>query len=305
MYRCRMDRCVDSRDFPPGSLWNRIEATSHRALASGALEPVTTRGEVLEDEGMPFQVRILDRVDRAAACAKSRDPVSPRGRGVDPFLPPDPRLLVGGVGPDHFAVLNKYPVLARHLLLVTRRWEEQTSALTESDFEALARCMTEYDGLGFYNSGRLAGASQRHKHLQLVPLPLGPGEEWLPIERLMKGGGEGLNAFAALGVRHGFAPLEEALVTRDGARAAHRRYRDLLAALQLDPHSEPYNLLTTRGWLLLIPRRCDRWEGTSVNALGFAGALLVRDRDELDRLRAAGPWEALRAVALPRSEGSS
>ena len=40
------------------------------------------------------------------------------------------------------------------------------------------------------------------------------------------------------------------------------------------------------------------WEGMSVNALGYAGALLVRDQEQLRRLREAGPLAALAAVGV-------
>jgi len=60
--------------------------------------------------------------------------------------------------------------------------------------------------------------------------------------------------------------------------------------------SEPYNLLATRRWLWLVPRGRPEWRGIAVNALGFAGALLVPDEDALARLREVGPLAWLRAV---------
>ena len=59
----------------------------------------------------------------------------------------------------------------------------------------------------------------------------------------------------------------------------------------------PYNLLLRRGWLLLVPRRAERWEGISINALGFAGSLFVKHRDDIERIRPAGPMQLLAAVA--------
>ena len=38
--------------------------------------------------------------------------------------------------------------------------------------EEMNAILAEFDGLGFYNGGETAGASQPHKHLQIVPLPL-------------------------------------------------------------------------------------------------------------------------------------
>jgi ATP adenylyltransferase len=74
------------------------------------------------------------------------------------------------------------------------------------------------------------------------------------------------------------------------------------------PRSErqkgPYNFLATREWMLLVPRSEEFFDGTSVNSLGFAGALLVRSREEMERLKAHGPMRLLRSVAVPpRSSG--
>nr|MBA3613381.1 phosphorylase [Nitrospirales bacterium] len=59
----------------------------------------------------------------------------------------------------------------------------------------------------------------------------------------------------------------------------------------------PYNFLVTRQWVLLVPRPTECFEGISVNALGFAGGLLVRDQSQLDRLKTCGPMTALQLVA--------
>ncbi|TMH28158.1 MAG: hypothetical protein E6H63_09175 [Betaproteobacteria bacterium] len=71
-------------------------------------------------------------------------------------------------------------------------------------------------------------------------------------------------------------------------------YRELIARCPL----APYNLLVTRDWMLVVPRRQERYESISVNALGFAGSLFVRDAAELELVRRAGPMNVLRAVTL-------
>ena len=65
---------------------------------------------------------------------------------------------------------------------VTKEYEPQTDLLNAGDFEAASRVTQEIDGLLFYNSGKNSGASQPHKHLQFVPLPLVPGDMSLPID---------------------------------------------------------------------------------------------------------------------------
>jgi ATP adenylyltransferase len=53
--------------------------------------------------------------------------------------------------------------------------------------------------------------------------------------------------------------------------------------------------------MLLVPRTRGGFEGIEVNALGFAGALLVRSRQQLGLVRQRGPLTILRSVAVPRA----
>jgi ATP adenylyltransferase len=51
---------------------------------------------------------------------------------------------------------------------------------------------------------------------------------------------------------------------------------------------------------LLVPRSQECFEGISINALGFGGALLVKNATQLAVLRTHGPMTALQRVALPQ-----
>ena len=62
----------------------------------------------------------------------------------------------------------------------------------------------------------------------------------------------------------------------------------------------PYNLLASRQWLLVVPRQFEKWQDVSVNALGYAGSLFVRSREQIERVRTEGPLSVLRAVGYPR-----
>ena len=48
--------------------------------------------------------------------------------------------------------------------------------------------------------------------------------------------------------------------------------------------------------MLLVPRTRERFESISLNALAFAGALLVRSESEMDVLKRHGPMHALQHV---------
>jgi ATP adenylyltransferase len=54
--------------------------------------------------------------------------------------------------------------------------------------------------------------------------------------------------------------------------------------------------------MLLVPRSREFFDAISINSLGFAGALLVRNEEQLERVRSCGPMTVLREVALPVSE---
>jgi ATP adenylyltransferase len=51
---------------------------------------------------------------------------------------------------------------------------------------------------------------------------------------------------------------------------------------------------------LVVPRVDEFFRGISVNALGFAGSLFVKDRSQLELVRAQGPMQFLSAVAGSR-----
>jgi len=292
--------------FQPGTLRTALTRATLKALASNALTPIYTEQEEIEDSGIRFQVR---RVSSLAHKADAR--VEGRAaKPVDPFLPYDPLLFVAHVSQTHTVLLNKFPVLEHHLLIVTRAFEHQETLLNAGDFAALAACMVEFPGLGFYNGGREAGASQEHKHLQLAPLVLGPGQNELPIEPLLRDvrTSAGVGTVRGLPFRHAYAVLTAATWAqpeRAGELLAEL-YRDLcrtagIEGRELDGERRqcaPYNLLLTRKWMLLVPRSREHYASISVNALGFAGSLLVKDKAQLERVRNTGPMRVLREVTL-------
>ncbi len=274
------------------------------------MRPIRTEESVVEDAGVRFIVRSVSSLAQKAEAGSLAKPLI-RESG-NPFLPSDPALTVGEISPTHVGVLNRYPVVEHHLLVVTKRFIPQEEALDHDDFAAVATCLGEIDGLAFYNAGREAGASQPHKHLQLVPLPLGAGPWVVPMEVLF-------DSWAAAGpvlrllrlpFSHAFALLDP-LLFDDRERAADRMLELYFAAMDEigvveegagNDAPNPYNLLVTRRWMLALPRSRERFDSISVNALGFAGSLFVRGAAEMQRLREAGPMRVLREVTLPHSE---
>jgi ATP adenylyltransferase len=281
---------------------------SGAALAAGALQPIRTEQTMVEDAGVQFIVRRVSSLERKREEARERELAKESAR--QPFLPPEPPLTVGEITPTHAGVLNKYPVVEHHLLVVTKRFAPQEEPLDRDDFAALAACLGEVDGLAFYNGGRDAGASQPHKHLQLVPLPLGAGPWGVPMEALFDcwAATGNVSRLLRLPFRHAFALLEPALFENRGLAADRMQelYEEAIEAIGAigegaandEPRrAAPYNLLVARRWMLAVRRSKEKFGSISVNALGFAGSLFMRDEEEMRRLREAGPMNVLRAVA--------
>ena len=271
-----------------------VDQAAERALACGALLPIDTESIDIEDHGVRFSVRWVSSLMR-----KPRRHQEDGAAPANPFLPPDPALLVGDVSDTHLALLNKFPVLARHLLVVTRAFEAQTAPLTDADFDALSRVLRAEDWLGFYNGGLIAGASQPHKHLQFVPLPLGEDGPSVPMEVLFEPAPEQLACRQRqLPFAHGFVWLGLEGITQPATLAcAFQAACDLAGVTERDGEVSPYNLLVTRRWLLVVARSQERCEDVSVNSLGFAGSLFVKRQEDIERMRVTGPMTVLQAVA--------
>ncbi len=289
-------------------LWNCVKATTERALSCGALLSIPTDYEFVEQDGVVFMVRILSNLVRKDEAKKKEKQITQNASNFNPFLPYDQDLWVADISDTHVCILNKFNVVDYHLLIITRAFEEQESLLTERDFAAMWSCMGDFDGLAFYNGGQVAGASQKHKHLQLVPLPLAPTGVKLPIEPLLSSASfkGSLGIIPGLPFVHAFTRLNPDWVKShvEGGEATLKQYRELLKAVGLEDSTNnqqtgAYNLLATREWMLVIPRQHECFESISVNSLGFAGALLVRTREQLQRLKDYGPMNILKSVAVP------
>ena len=283
------------RSLQIGSLWDRVVAQTERAVRAGKLHRIPTRQEVVEQDGVRFVVRLVDAVERKR-IARLMQPSE-----ENPFLPYDDDLFVADISESHLCLLNKFNVVEHHLLIVTRAFEHQDTLLTPRDFEAMWLCLGEFDSLVFYNAGTIAGASQSHKHLQQVSAPLGSGPERTPMDAIFADRAfEGrFGSVRRLPFAHLVAPVREIAgrTARDAAEATTELYMEMLGSLGCDRPPAPYNLLATRDWMLVVPRSAEKHGSISVNSLGFAGSLLVRDEEELRRVREAGPMNVLRDVS--------
>lgn len=280
----------------------KVAAVTQAALASGALVPFDISSERADDHGLPWRIEWASSLTRKDQ-AKIPKPGTKPG-AFNPFLPYEPALYVADLGTKHVLLLNKFPVLFHHVLIVTRDYADQELPLQADDLAALALAMTQIDGLAFFNGGVSAGASVQHRHLQIAPFSAPLIESLLP----QAVAGDAPQRLAALPFRHAFLRFGEPLSPdRENATAQlHSAYRAALAYCDLqagaDGRLPGYNLLATRHWLLLVPRRCETWEDgedrISLNAMSFAGSIFVRDPALMVKVRKVGLMALLRSVSF-------
>jgi len=293
----------------PGTLWSETTQRTKTARESGALKSIETEYHLIQQQDISFVVRTLSNLARKEHALKQQCQQEHKiGKRIDPFLPYEPDLFVGDISPTHLCLLNKFNVVDNHLLIVTRAFEEQTDLLNLADFVALWSCMQEMEGLAFFNGGKTAGASQRHKHLQLIPLPFLPNVLHLPLDKAIANitFKNSLGIIDSFSFRHGIITLD---ITPDhsveaAAEIMLQGYQTLLSQLgwQLNEHPKKqpvaYNFLATKNWMLIVPRKQESFQNISINSLGFAGSLFVRDHTALQLLQELTPLKLLTKVAF-------
>ncbi|MEB3327423.1 MAG: ATP adenylyltransferase [Synechococcus sp.] len=273
----------------PELVWRRALQRSAEAEQAGALIPLST--QVLEQPGVkPFVLRRL--------VSQTPRHLLQGGPKPNPFLPWEGALEVDRLDTGHVVLLNKYPVQPGHLLLITQDWQPQSGWIRFEDWQAVGQLARDTAGLWFFNSCAAAGASQPHRHLQL--LPRRPGEASCPLAALCDAQMEQRQWSWAYQISRRQDPID----CTDLPGLYHHHAEELgLGSPQLDSQPlHPYNLLFDDHWLLTVRRSREHCAGFSINALAFAGYLLATEKSDLTWLENHGPWKLLEAVASSATE---
>ncbi|KAJ3489038.1 hypothetical protein NLI96_g2403 [Meripilus lineatus] len=255
-----------------------------------------------------------------------------KGTKTDPFAPPYiPNLFLGELkdpeeNAEYVVLFNKYSVVPHHILLVTKEYptpefQSQSSPLFPPDLVQTYQLLLAARAAGrkffaFYNCGSYSGASQPHKHLQLIPIE----DDGPPVERLARAANLEVPdrpfSISALPYANHIRrlPTNLSLSTSPSelSEILSRSFLNLLdlsiTTIRHDPSYPPgppsYNVILTLEHLHIIPRKEETYileetkEKLSVNALGFAGMLLVKCEEELQAVRKEGVGKILRGVGL-------
>ncbi|WP_017293764.1 ATP adenylyltransferase family protein [Geminocystis herdmanii] len=282
-------------------LVEKLKLVTEKALEKKALHPILTTYQILKQDHIPFLIRIVENLERKDNEKKKQKKSQ---TSFNPFLPYDRDLFVDNISDSHVAILNKFNVFDHHLLIVTREFEEQESALNLADFSALWTVLSEINGLGFYNSGKLSGASQPHKHLQLVPYPLAQEIETIPINDLVLSyrNTQEIITLKEFPFLHSIVFFDSQQSSQVLSQITLKYYHQLLAQLNINIEenkpSQNYNLLITKDWMMIIPRTQEKYQSISINSLGFAGAFLVKNSEQLNLIKESNLLKILAKVGV-------
>ncbi|KAF5321575.1 hypothetical protein D9619_001543 [Psilocybe cf. subviscida] len=311
---------------------NKVPAAFEKGLASGDLFFFPSTVEKHTESTVEYQIRLCPALQHKPTLPTPHfePPASPtkKDKSFDPFAPPyNENLYVAELkdeesNEDFVILLNKYSVVPQHFLMVTKDFKSQGSPLMPSELVQTYLLLSAARKTGkkffaFYNCGDNSGASQAHKHIQFIPLA--EGEDGPPVEVLAKKAQISFpdRPFSLQQLSYAnhcyrfpsgladFSPDQLEGVMAD----AFLKLLDLaISTIRHDPDypvgNPSYNVVITLDHMHIIPRRQENYilesngEKVSVNALGFAGMLLVKSDEEMEDVKRETISKILRGVGL-------
>jgi ATP adenylyltransferase len=205
---------------------------------------------------------------------------------------------IGPISETHFLAYNKFCGYRPHLMILTQDPTlKQTSDLDRADISAawdMLKSLGSQEYVAMFNCGAAAGCSRMHKHMQLVPRP---GDDFVLWPELVGWERPPIS----------FKYYEEALTPRMSAAGVARICEDLvqqaragegLQGEDVDGHFA-HNVLLTRDWIVVVPRRSHAYEGVTMNAVGFLGMSWGPTEDYVRRWMDVGPLNAMAGCGVP------
>ena len=243
----------------------------------------------------------------------------------DPFAGPfktGSHICDLGLHNEYRLILNKFPVLPSHILIISSKWLQQTDVLTNTEFDitwnifqSLLLNKQNENPLIFVNSGKLSGATQMHRHLHLIPncgqtLLLNDIAKTLSMNGNEEKQQEKVNGkvltYDGYSFLHGIILLDDKL---DGDTLA-KYYETLLEWIKHKMNEDEtidndyvsndkfsYNLLISQKIMMIVARKCGAFEGEldkdkkvrfAINALPFAGLIFCNSDDQIKLFNKVG-----------------
>ncbi|KAI9292887.1 HIT-like protein [Neoconidiobolus thromboides FSU 785] len=250
-----------------------------------------------------YQIRLVPalkkKIEKGEESFNKKEPTNPvksTFKNTNPFLPCDPDLLISDtLYPNHNLVLNKFCVVPGHILLTTKEYESQDIPLNVVDFEALIDLMVNYGPdklLAFFNCGKNSGASQPHKHIQLIPLSINEPPIKYSLDKLMRDLEHGTIAYkiyelSDLPYSHRIVKLSDS-VSNTSPTTIFNFYNLMIQQLKSDSMLH-HNLTLFNNYIYVLPRKEAHFilenEIFSINSLGSVHMIMAKDETQLNLLK--------------------
>ncbi|CAG8491181.1 3056_t:CDS:2 [Dentiscutata heterogama] len=300
---------------------DRLAERYDRALQRGELLFIESEVAHIKEKDIEFEIRVAPSLAKKPTGNLGVNEQQQKPK-ANPFLPYSQELLVQEHG-KYNILLNKFCVVPQHIVIATKEFEKQTDPLNPEDLECVWYCIMQIKSrpsLAFFNCGELSGASQPHKHLQLIPLPedarfTPPINSCIYGTQEFKKPGE-IFEIPELPYVHYIALLDPQRITghlghnEEASQYLNDVFHSLLDAMieglhkqssSISLNSLSYNFVMTHTWFMIVPRSKEKYdEQISVNSLGFAGMLLARSEEELELIKNAGVLNILESVAISK-----
>jgi len=213
----------------------------------------------------------------------------------------DPDLVLAKVGDTHLLVFNRFCVFRpQYLILTLNSFKRQTERLDRTDLSAAWSILQGLKSRYFviFNCGREAGCSRLHKHMQVIPYaekltlfpdrqPLDPGD--VPFKYYIERLDDQQDSPAA--------NFSRALIEKyeNLCGVAHEAWQASTTGLLA---YFPHNVVLTKRWIMVIPRRRAEMQGASANAAGMMGMVWVSTSQQLDCWKIHGPLNILAELGI-------
>ncbi|KAF2017010.1 hypothetical protein BU24DRAFT_420038 [Aaosphaeria arxii CBS 175.79] len=204
---------------------------------------------------------------------------------------------------DHVLAWNKFAMFKAHMILLTHDGYRRQHAPLELDnvralWKVLRNLEGEHEWYGFYNCGRDGGCSRLHKHMQVFPLHKKDGFRMFPDTGL----DEDRVPFRYL--LHRFDEVPDPDEIFNVYVELLTRARLLLGLGGADETSPcPHNVVLCKRWIVVVPRRMNRYEGLGVNAVGMMG-MVGLSKEEYPAWLKVGPEKILVESGVAVDESS-
>ncbi|CAI2373981.1 unnamed protein product [Moneuplotes crassus] len=287
-----------------------------------SLKPIAKKDVVIKENNFTWLVNVATNLKKKPVFKESDGWEGVPQKKDDPFMPPlEENLIVEhNFTRKHTLILNKFPIADKHALVITKDFESQLTPLDYEDIEACLIAMRAQDpGFIFFNCGKISGASQPHKHMQVFPqdnFTYTGGE--IPLTVAMEECKKDTSKpfyFPDFDFKHEIRFFHKDIFTLidEGNLEIATEYvlriyqgKELITFIEMTKSlglekDVPFNFNLTKDYLFMVPRSKERFRDIiSLNSLCFIGTFFVSDEERLQLIQEAGPLEVLKEVTFPK-----